>query len=89
MNNIIAYTILLIIVMYVLKSNIEKFAIDIGNTPPPLNPPDISGVSIGNTTATPSSGGGIFGIGNTTATPPASSDDLEAKVAAFCKSAVK
>ena len=103
MNNIIAYTILLIIVMYVLKSNIEKFAIDIGNTPPPLNPPDISGVSIGNTTATPSSGGGIFGIGNTTATPSsgggifgigntapsASSDDLEAKVAAFCKSAVK
>lgn len=133
MNNIIAYTILLIIVMYVLKSNIEKFAIDIGNTttPPASNPLDIvsttissigntttqppsNGIvdilsaSIGNTTTPPAqpSTGGIFSagntttqpntggilsgiIGNTTATPPASSDDLEAKVAAFCKSAVK
>jgi hypothetical protein len=147
MNNIIAYTILLIIVMYVLKSNIEKFAIDIGNTttPPASNPLDIVSTtisSIGNTTtqppsngivdilsasigntptppAQPSTGGifsagntttppalpmgGIFSAGNTTTqpntggilsgiigdtttTPPASSDDLEAKVAAFCKS---
>ena len=129
MNNIIAYTILLIIVMYVLKSNIEKFAIDIGNTttPPASNPLDIVSTtisSIGNTTQSPSNGivdilsasigntptppaqpstggilsagntttqpstGGILSgiIGNTTTTPPAPSDDLEAKVAAFCKS---
>jgi hypothetical protein len=136
MNNIIAYTILLIIVMYVLKSNIEKFAIDIGNTTPPssndmpgvsigntqppLNnipgvsigntpPPsnDTSSMSIGNTTAQPTSS--IFdalsaSMGNTTTSPslptggilggimgnpspsPASTNDLEAKVAAFCRS---
>ena len=113
MNNIIAYTILLIIVMYVLKSNIEKFAIDIGNTttPPASNPLDIVSTtisSIGNTTQPPSNGivdilsasigntttpptqpstGGILsGIIGSTNTPPAPSDDLEAKVAAFCKS---
>jgi hypothetical protein len=39
MNNIIVYTILLIIVMYVLKSNIEKFAIDIGTVSIPIIPP--------------------------------------------------
>ena len=153
MNNIIFYTILLIIVMYLFKSNIEKFAIDIGNTPgvrignipaqPPSNdmpsignipglsigntsgvrngnipaqPPsnnmpsigNIPGLSIGNTTAQPTSS--IFdalsaSIGNTTTPPaslptggilggimgnpspsPASTNDLEAKVAAFCRS---
>jgi hypothetical protein len=149
MNNIIAYTILLIIVMYVLKSNIEKFAIDIGNTtaqPPsndmpnignipglsigniPAQPPsndiprignipgsndiprigNIPGLSIGNTTAQPTSsffdalsasmgntttpptstsGGGILGVIMRNPSPsPASTNDLEAKVAAFCRS---
>ena len=138
MNNIIFYTILLIIVLYVFKSNIEKFAIDIGNTtaqpslnnipgvnigntPPPSNnipgvsignttapPPsnDTSSMSIGNTTAQPTSSifdalsasigntttppaslptGGIFGIGNPSPSP-ASTNNLEAKVAAFCRS---
>ena len=137
MNNIIFYTILLIIVMYLFKSNIEKFAIDIGNTiaqppsndipgvsigntPPPSN--DTSSMRIGNTTAQPPSNDtSIISIGNTTAQPsildalsaslgnpttspslptggilggiignptpsPASTDDLEAKVAAFCRS---
>ena len=78
MNNIIAYTILLIIVMYVLKSNIEKFAIDIGNTtaqPPSNDMPNIGnipGLSIGNIPAQPPSNdmpsiGNIPGlsIGNT------------------------
>jgi hypothetical protein len=138
MNNIIFYTILLIIVMYLFKSNIEKFALDIGNTQPPSNdmpgvsigntsPPlnNIPGVSIGNTTAQPPSNDtSSMSIGNTTAQPtssifdalsasigntttppaslptggilggimgnpspsPASTNDLEAKVAAFCKS---
>jgi hypothetical protein len=139
MNNIIFYTILLIIVMYVFKSNIEKFALDIGNIPaqPPSNdmpsignipglsigntsgvrngnipaqPPsnDTSSMSIGNTTAQPTSS--LFdalsaSIGNTTTPPaslptggilggimgnpspsPASTNNLEAKVAAFCRS---
>jgi hypothetical protein len=139
MNNIIAYTILLIIVMYVFKSNIEKFGlfaggntpppsndmpgVSIGNTPPPSN--DMPGVSIGNTTAQPPSNDtSSMSIGNTTAQPtssifdalsasigntttppaslptggilggimgnpspsPASTNNLEAKVAAFCRS---
>jgi hypothetical protein len=124
MNNIIAYTILLIIVMYVFKSNIEKFGLFAGgNTPPPSN--DMPGVSIGNTTAQPPSNDtSSMSIGNTTAQPtssifdalsasigntttppaslptggilggimgnpspsPASTNNLEAKVAAFCRS---
>jgi hypothetical protein len=139
MNNIIFYTILLIIVIYLFKSNIEKFAIDIGNTTPPssndmpgvsignTSPPlnNIPGVSIGNTTAQPPSNDtSSMSIGNTTAQPtssifdalsasigntttppaslptggilggimgnpspsPASTNNLEAKVAAFCRS---
>ena len=140
MNNIIFYTILLIIVIYLFKSNIENFAlfsggnntqpssndmpgVSIGNTSPPLN--NIPGVSIGNTTAQPPSNDtSSMSTGNTTAQPtssildalsasigntttppaslptggilggimgnpspsPASTNDLEAKVAAFCKS---
>jgi hypothetical protein len=122
MNNIIAYTILLIIVMYVLKSNIEKFGLfDGGNTPglsignttaqPPSNDMpsigNIPGLSIGNTTAQPTSsildalsasmgntstspslptGGILGGIMGNPSPSPASTNDLEAKVAAFCKS---
>jgi len=46
---------------------------------------DALSASMGNTTTSPSlPTGGIFGSGNTT--PSASTNDLEAKVAAFCKS---